>query len=68
MSKPKTFQEVVIEEHTIKTIREIEMKHYYIIEYLLNKNSHPILSGEKRGVDYKQFFEDMEDFAKSLID
>ena len=68
MRKPKTFQEVVMDEKIIESLEEQKMKHYYIIEYLLNKNSHPMFSGEKHGVDYKQFYEDMEDFSKSLID
>jgi hypothetical protein len=36
-----------------------------IIEYLCNKNSRPISQG---GINYGQFFDDMQDFEHSLMD
>lgn len=56
-----------IKKHTdsdlLDAVKQVELKHFYIINYLLNKNSEPL----PRGVDYKQFFEDMEDFEKNLM-
>ena len=34
-----------------------------ILEYLINKNSHPL----PRGVDFEKFFDDIQDFEDSLI-
>ena len=39
------------------------LRHYTIINYLLNKNSKSTSEG---GVDYKQFFDDMQDYEDYL--
>lgn len=57
----------------VKAIEETEEKHRVIIEYLLNKNSYPLSQWKHHtpkplmdGIDYAQFFEDMEDFVHNL--
>lgn len=56
--KMYTFAEVM------ESRNEAKQRIRIIIEYLLNKNSHPL----PRGIDYKQFYEDMEEFENSLIE
>lgn len=47
----------------MKAIEENDRKHYIIIQYLLNKNSHPFPQGR----DDRKFFEDMEDYINTLL-
>lgn len=53
----------------------VEESHRIIIEYLLNKNSYPLSARKhhsqlakppREGIDYVQFYEDMEDFINNL--
>jgi len=51
----------------IEAQKEERQRCYSIINYILNKNSHPLYSGDKKGIDYKKAYEEMEDFENSLI-
>jgi len=45
-------------------ISEERKKHFTILNYLLNKNSHPL----PRGVDHKKLFDDLQEFETYLMD
>lgn len=49
----------------IEARKAVAQKHFYIIQYLLNKNSKPTSEG---GINYQQFFDDMQDFESNLIE
>jgi hypothetical protein len=49
----------------IEAVDEEKNRIRIIIEYLCNKNSKPLLEG---GIDYEQFFDDIQDLEKSLMD
>lgn len=64
-----TFAELMAERDSV------ERNHATIIEYLLNKNSYPLSEWKyksktakplREGIDYAQFYEDMEDFIRQL--
>lgn len=49
----------------VKAREDVRQEHFYILQYLINKNSKSINEG---GVNYQQFFEDMQDFEQYLIE
>ena len=51
-------------EETEEALTRQKEKHFTILNYLINKNSHPL----PRGMDYKGLLEDIEDFEKYLSD
>lgn len=58
MKKERTY----ITKETIDMIEAERERHFTIINYILNKNSHPL----PRGVDYENLFEDLQDYEHYL--
>lgn len=48
----------------IKDRQEVSRNYYIILNYIINKNSHPL----PRGVDHDKLFDDIQDFEEHLRD
>lgn len=47
----------------METRNEEKLKHYTILNYIINKNSYPISEG---GVNYKRLLDDLQDYEHYL--
>ena len=45
-----------------EAVREERTKHYAIVNYILNKNSHP----DNKGIDFEKAYRDFEEYEKTL--
>jgi hypothetical protein len=46
----------------IEALAQERLRTFHIIEYILNKHSHPL----PRGVDYEEAFDEFQEFASHL--
>ena len=46
----------------VEALAEERLKHYTIINYILNKNSHPM----PKGIMYTKAYDDLEDYERYL--
>ncbi|OGG65131.1 hypothetical protein A2Z56_02470 [Candidatus Kaiserbacteria bacterium RIFCSPHIGHO2_12_45_16] len=45
-----------------EALREEKLKHYTLVNYILNKNSHP----EGKGINFEKAYRDFEEYEKTL--
>ena len=48
-----------------EAVEEVEKRHYIILNYLINKNSHSLNDG---GMDYEKLTDDIQDFEFYLAE
>jgi len=48
-----------------EAVEEVEKRHYIILNYLINKNSHSLNDG---GMDYEKLTDDIQDFESYLAE
>ncbi len=65
MNKEKECCKDAIEEEYASMAKSIRQQHFYILNYLLNKNSHSLKNG---GIDGKGLMKDIEEFEQYLCD
>lgn len=51
-------------QNIVDAVEEERRKTFTLLNYILNKNSHPL----PRGVDYKKAYEDMQELEDYLLD
>lgn len=47
-----------------EAVREQKKKHHTILNYILNKNSHPL----PRGIDHNKLWDDLQEYESYLFD
>ena len=63
MKKEYTQDDLI--KQTIKARDEVYGRHYAILNYILNKNSHSLADG---GIDHKKLWEELQDFEQYLVE
>lgn len=51
-----------MEEEVYEVVKFERIKHLAVLNYLLNKNSHPL----PKGVDYEKMFDELQDYERYL--
>lgn len=63
MPKVKKYTEAELIERIVEAVDENRRNHFIIINYILNKNSHPL----PRGIDHDKLLDDIQDFESYLL-